>query len=36
MRTTTLRTILTASGGFGKEASSFRFAEDILETDFFA
>jgi hypothetical protein len=29
-------TILTASGGFGREASSFKFAELIPETDFFA
>ena len=36
IRTTTLRTTRTASGGFGKEASSLRLADDILETDFLA
>jgi hypothetical protein len=36
MRTTDFMTIFTASGGFGKEANSFKFDELIPETDFFA
>ena len=34
--TTDFITIFTASGGLGNEASSFKFAELIPETDFFA
>jgi len=34
--TTDFMTIFTASGGFGKEASSFKFEELIPETDFLA
>jgi hypothetical protein len=29
-------TILTASGGFGRDASSFRLLDEIPETDFLA
>lgn len=34
--TTDFITIFTASGGFGNEASSFKFEELIPETDFLA
>jgi hypothetical protein len=36
IRTTTFKTILTASGGFGREANSFRLLELMLDTDFLA
>lgn len=36
IRTTTLSTILTASGGLGRDANSFRLLELIPDTDFLA
>jgi hypothetical protein len=36
MRTTTLKTFLTASGGLGREASSLKLPEDIPDTDLLA